>query len=263
MYNTGNPVSTSAAALRSALSNAVAELDPEGKDPGLQQMVVIGHSQGGLLTKMCVVDPGTRFWEILFRVPPEKLEVDSVLQDSLALEIARKGTLLFEPLPFVRRVVFVATPHRGSYRALGFFGDLASWFVNLPGRLTRLTIAFATLQARGLLAGPFTGIPTAITHMNPSNRFLQTLASMPIVEGVTAHSIIAVQGDGDPEDGADGIVMYKSAHIDGVASEKIVRSSHSTQGHPETIQEIKRILLEHAAAGQLRGAAVLPKAFGN
>jgi hypothetical protein len=55
-----------------------------------------------------------------------------------------------------------------------------------------------------------------------------------------------VQGDGKPEDGADGIVMYKSAHIEGVASEKVVRSSHSTQGHPETIQEIKRILMEHA-----------------
>jgi hypothetical protein len=110
----------SAAGLRSALSNAVAELDPDGKDPGLQEMVVIGHSQGGLLTKMCVVDPGTRFWEILFRVPPEKLEVGSELQDSLAREIERKGTLIFEPLPFVRRVVFVATPHRGSYRALGF-----------------------------------------------------------------------------------------------------------------------------------------------
>jgi hypothetical protein len=41
--------------------------------------------------------------------------------------------------------------------------------------------------------------------------------------------------------------MYKSARIDGVASEKVVRSSHSTQGHPETIQEIKRILLEHGA----------------
>jgi hypothetical protein len=70
---------------------------------------------------------------------------------------------------------------------------------------------------------------------------------MPIVEGVTAHSIIAVQGDGNPEDGADGIVMYKSAHIDGVASEKVVRSSHSTQDHPKTIREIKRILFEHAS----------------
>jgi hypothetical protein len=41
-------------------------------------------------------------------------------------------------------------------------------------------------------------------------------------------------------------VMYKSAHIDGVASEKVVRSGHSTQGNPETIQEVKRILMEHA-----------------
>jgi pimeloyl-ACP methyl ester carboxylesterase len=253
MYNTGNPITMSAARLRTALLKAVAELDPEGKDSGLQQMVVIGHSQGGLLTKMCVVDPGTRFWDSVFKVPPEKLEVDGELRDALALEIEHKGSLIFEPLPFVKRVVFVATPHRGSYQALGFFGNLASWFVNLPGRLTRLGVQLATLQSKGLLAGPFTGVPTAITNMNPSNRFIQTLAAMPIVEGVTAHSIIAVRGDGPPEEGADGMVMYKSAHIDGVASEKVVRSGHSTQGHPETIQEIKRILIEHArSAGERR-----------
>jgi triacylglycerol esterase/lipase EstA (alpha/beta hydrolase family) len=121
MYNTGNPISMSAAGLRSALSTAVAELDPEGKDPGLQQMVVIGHSQGGLLTKMCVVDPGTRLWKTMFSVPPEKLEVDGELREGLARELQRKGLLIFEPLPFVQRVVFVATPHRGSYQALGFF----------------------------------------------------------------------------------------------------------------------------------------------
>jgi pimeloyl-ACP methyl ester carboxylesterase len=240
MYNTGNPIVDSAARLRAALSNVVAELDPENKDAGLQQMIVIGHSQGGLLTKMCVIDPGTRFWDSVFKVPPEKLEGGSEFRDEL------KNALLFRPLPFVRRVVFIATPHRGSYRALGLLGSLGSWLVNFPGRLTRLGIEAATWQTKGFLAGPFTGIPTAITNMNPSNRFVQTLASMPIVEGVTAHSIIAVQGDGPPEEGADGVVMYKSAHIDGVASEKVVRSSHSVQGNPHTIQEIRRILLEHA-----------------
>jgi hypothetical protein len=73
-----------------------------------------------------------------------------------------------------------------------------------------------------------------------------------------------VQGDGPKEKGADGIVMYESAHIDGVASEKVVRSSHSTQGHPETIQEIKRILLEHAEGLRGRGQVVSqPAAAGN
>jgi pimeloyl-ACP methyl ester carboxylesterase len=258
MYNTGNPIVDSAARLRASLTNVMVDLDPEGKDPGLQQMVVIGHSQGGLLTKMSVVDPGTRFWDNVFKVPPEKLEVGPATREALAREIDRNGALIFEPLPFVRRVVFVATPHGGSYRALGFLGDLGSWFVNLPGRLTRLTVEMATLQSKGLLAGPFTGIPTAVTNMNPSNRFLQTLAAMPIVEGVTAHSIIAVQGDGKPEEGADGVVMYKSAHIDGVASEKVVRSGHSTQGHPETIQEIKRILIEHANANPVNQEAKRP-----
>jgi hypothetical protein len=203
-------------------------------------MVVIGHSQGGLLTKMTVIDPGTRFWDAVFKVPPDELDVSPETRDRL------KGALLIKPLPFVRPVIFVATPHRGSYQALGFLGGVASWLITLPGNLTRLGVELATLQTIGLLTGPFTGIPTAITNMNPSNQFIQGLASTPIIKGVTAHSIIAVHGDGPPEDGANGVVMYKSAHIDGVASEKIVRSSHSTQGHPETIQEIKRILLEHA-----------------
>jgi pimeloyl-ACP methyl ester carboxylesterase len=58
MYNTGNPIAYSAMLLREALTKAVAELDPAGKDPGLKQMVVIGHSQGGLLTKMTAIDSG-------------------------------------------------------------------------------------------------------------------------------------------------------------------------------------------------------------
>jgi hypothetical protein len=63
---------------------------------------------------------------------------------------------------------------------------------------------------------------------------------------VVAHSIIAVDSDGPLKEGGDGVVKYVSAHIDGVASEKVVRSSHSVQGNPETIQEVKRILMEHA-----------------
>lgn len=118
----------------------------------------------------------------------------------------------------------------------------------------RLGVELATLQTKGILAGPFTGIPTSITNMNPSNRFIQALASMPIAEGVITHSIIAVQGDGPPENCADGIVMYRSAHIEGVASEKVVRSGQSVQRNPETIQEVKRILMEHAEQAAVAAA---------
>ena len=238
MYNTGNPIAYSALLLRDALASLVAELDPEGKDSGLKNMVVAGHSQGGLLTKMSVIDSGMGLWP--FSVPPEQLDVSPETRDLLA-----RG-LIIKPLPFVKEVIFIATPHHGSFQALGFLGDLASWLVNLPGRFAKMSLDILTLQKQGAFLGPFTGIPTSITNMNPNNRFIRSLAAIPIADGVVAHSIIAVEGDGPPEEGDDGVVKYSSAHIDGVASEKIVRSGHSTQGNPETIQEVKRILFERA-----------------
>jgi hypothetical protein len=91
------------------------------------------------------------------------------------------------------------------------------------------------------------GIPTAVDNMLPNSRFIKTLAARPIAPGVTTHSIIAVLGSGPVTGKTDGIVAYESAHLEGVASEKIVRSDHSTQGHPETILEVRRILREHVA----------------
>jgi hypothetical protein len=238
MYNTGSPIAYSALLLREALVNIVAELDPEGRDSGLKNMVVAGHSQGGLLTKMMVIDSGMELWP--FRVSPEQLNVSAETRDLLT-----RG-LIIKPLPFVKEVIFIATPHHGSYQALGLLGELASWLVNLPGRFTKMSLDILTLQKQGALLSPFTGIPTSITNMNPNNRFIQSLSAIPLADGVVAHSIIAVEGDGPPEEGGDGVVKYSSAHIDGVASEKIVRSGHSTQGNPETIQEVKRILFERA-----------------
>ncbi len=240
IYNTGNPIAYSAMLLRDALSNIVAELDPEGKDPGLKQMIVMGHSQGGLLTKMTVIDSGMHLWP--FSVPPDELNVSTE-----AKELVTRA-LIIKPLPFVKRVIFVATPHRGSYQALGFLGSLASWLVNMPGRLTKLGVDLLTLK--GVLINPLSGgdIPTSIDNMNPNNPFIKNLASIPVASGVVAHSIIAVDSDAPLSEAGDGVVKYMSAHIDGVESEKIVRSRHSVQGNPEAILEVKRILHEHASS---------------
>ena len=82
--------------------------------------------------------------------------------------------------------------------------------------------------------------------MDPKNRFIKTISSLPVTPGVFAHSIIPVKNPGAPkEKWNDGVVSYKSAHIDNVVSELIVHSSHSTQDHPETIEEIRRILIEN------------------
>jgi len=92
--------------------------------------------------------------------------------------------------------------------------------------------------------------------MRPQSGFLKALREMPISPRVQTHSIIAVQSDGPIEQGDDGVVKYSSAHLEGVASEKVVRSKHSTQDHPDTIAEVRRILREHLAGlGEATGAS--------
>ena len=54
-----------------------------------------------------------------------------------------------------------------------------------------------------------------------------------------------MKGDGPFEKGDDGVVRYTSTHIEGVESELVVRSGHSCQSDPRTIEEIRRILHEH------------------
>src|SRR2546430_16318600 len=77
-------------------------------------MVVIGHSQGGLLTKLTAVDTGSRLWNSISRVPLAELPASEDFRTLL-------GRALFvQPLPFVRRGGFVARPPRGNLRTRGW-----------------------------------------------------------------------------------------------------------------------------------------------
>ena len=83
--------------------------------------------------------------------------------------------------------------------------------------------------------------------MTPGNPFMQALADDP--DRTRDHRPLDHRGRRDParsRTGNDGVVAYKSAHIDGVESELVVRSAHSTQSEPATIEEVRRILLLHA-----------------
>ncbi len=103
-----------------------------------------------------------------------------------------------------------------------------------------------TDDVKKLLGGKKT-IFTSADSMSPDNPVIKTLAEIPLAPGVKGHSIIAVQGDGDPKLGDDGVVKYTSAHLEGMASEFIVRSGHSSQLNPLAIDEMRRILVENVA----------------
>ena len=240
-YNTGNPVLYSAGILAQGLRNVVRELDPEGKDPALRRMVIVGHSQGGMLTKLTAVDSGQRFWETTFTVPPDRLDVSPEARAQL------QRSLFFEPLPFVRRVVFIATPHRGSFLVGGRISSLLRKVISLPFAIISPLQEVVDRSPEAITKrGMKSEVPRSTDNMSPDSGFIRIYSSIPIAPGIIAHSIIAVDNPEDPqEEWSDGVVAYSSAHIDGVASEFIVHSGHSTQETPETIEEVRRILLEN------------------
>jgi pimeloyl-ACP methyl ester carboxylesterase len=130
-YDTGNPVLYSAALLREAIQDAVRKLDPAGIDPALSKMVVIGHSQGGLLAKALVVDTGDRVWNAIAYKPIDEVGLSPERRDLL------RRAVFIKPMPNVRRVVFIATPHRGSYLTEYPVTELLARFLTLPVRSSR------------------------------------------------------------------------------------------------------------------------------
>lgn len=240
LYNSSAPILVSAADLRDGIRAKVAELDPEGKDPALREMVVVGHSQGGLLTKLTVVDTGESLVRTLTGKNLDELEMPEDKKES-----ARR-LLVVKPVTEVKRVVFISTPHRGSILSKNWVRTLIQKVVTLPVKIIETTLTLNDYLADDVKRMMGSGqVPTSIDGMSPNSPVLKTLSETPLAPDVTGHSIIAVNGDGELETEDDGVVAYTSAHIDGVESEFIVYSGHSCQSHPFTIEEVRRILLEH------------------
>ncbi|MGV7228475.1 MAG: alpha/beta fold hydrolase [Nitrospirales bacterium] len=239
-YDTGSPILYSASLFRDALQKTVQQLDEKYHDPALQRMVIIGHSQGGLLAKLAAIDSGTRFWDAFSSKPFEEIDVSPETRELL------QKSLFVKPLPFVNRLVFIATPQHGSYVSGSWAAHQIAKFVKLPGRLVSgladvMTKNYDKLKFK--LKGARFG---SVYAMVPGSPLMTSLAPLPLAPGVSGHSIIAVKDEGPLEEGTDGVVKYTSAHLDGIDSEFIVRSGHSCQSNTHTIQEVRRILLLHA-----------------
>jgi pimeloyl-ACP methyl ester carboxylesterase len=258
-YDSGNPIALSSLYLRNAITEAVAHVDPRGEDAALRRMVLIGHSQGGLLVKMQSISTGDRLWNGVSRKPLDELRLTDDVR-----ELLRRG-LFVEPLPEVSRVVFISTPHRGSFVAgYRIIANLVRRLALMPLQMTRLTGEIALNP--DALKTPF--IPTAVDNMSPRNPFIRSLQTIPVEPSIPVHSIISVEekywsdGSFDTERGNDGVVAYSSAHIEPVVSELAVRSPHSCQNNPHTIEEVRRILRLHVglptSGGALDGAAAQP-----
>jgi len=245
-YPTGVPVAYSAAKCREGLALLKRELDRAGNTAYRHNMVLIGHSMGGLVSKSQLQSSGDRVWIATMGAKPADLHLSKAQLDEL------RPMLEFEPNPDVSRVVFVCTPHRGSKLAMGFLGSIGRRLIKLP--VTVLGTAISVLPsaapssplAQQMSKG---GSPSSIGNLSPESLYVKESMKLPLKPGLHIHSIIGNK-KGLPLDDpkcSDGVVPYTSAHLNGVESELVVHSGHSAHERPETIAELRRILLLHLA----------------
>ena len=243
-YPSGVPVVYSAAKFRQNLALLRQELARIGNHRAVGNMVLIGHSMGGLVSKLQVQSSGDHLWINVFGARPSEL---GFKPEEIS---AFKEYLEFNPNPDVSRVIFVCTPHRGSSMATGFVGAVGRRLISLPGQIlgNTFTLLQGDLPSTGIVNRLVQkGLPSSIDNLSPSSRFVQESIKIPLRKGLHIHSIIGNK-DGlpltDPKC-SDGVVPYTSAHLDGVESEFVLRSKHGAHERAEAIAEMRRILLLH------------------
>jgi triacylglycerol esterase/lipase EstA (alpha/beta hydrolase family) len=241
-YPTNAPIAYNLALIRDALDQTLQHFDPSGTAPASKDMVLIGHSMGGLISRLLVSTAKDQLWNALF----EKRHLDG---ERLAKLHERLDPLLtFEPMPNVERVIFIAAPHRGTPFASNTIGRWVGNLIKLPISLLDRFDDVAQILTEGninLLSGKDRMIPNSIDNLKDTDPFVRAAATLPISPQVKYHSIIAKRKASMPLlDSDDGVVPYRSSHLDGALSEKVIISSHSVQDTPQSILEIRRILHE-------------------
>jgi len=239
-YPTGRGILESAAELRESLSVVRQLFDPAHDDTAMEQIILVGHSMGGLVAKLQV----THSQDILWRSAASG-ELDAVRATPAMRERLRR-MFFFEPSPLVTRVIFIGTPHRGSASTRRVAGRIAS-------RLVRISEA-EEAQYRQLMDNNrdifaeylWDRWPTSIDLLEPSSPLLHAISTLPIGPRVRRHTIIGTFTRDFHGELSDGVVALSSARQSGARSELLIPVHHSKlHQHALSSRHLVGIFREH------------------
>ncbi|MCY2981012.1 MAG: alpha/beta fold hydrolase [Planctomycetota bacterium] len=243
-YPTGQPFWVSATQMRSDLFELRKTLDPQATHPVLDQMVLVGHSMGGLVSRMQTLESGEEFWHILSDEPYEKVKGEDVERQRLA------AALFFHPNNAIKRVVTIGTPHRGSDYANDYTRWIGRKLIKLPSSITDIGNSLIRQNPNMFRNTELLTTTTSIDSLSPDSPIFPTMLRARRAPWVTYHNIIGVvekshwfSRESEP---SDGVVGVESAHMDDVVSEIMVESKHQDiHRTARAILEVRRILVDH------------------
>lgn len=246
-YPTNAPLPLNNLAIREAVEQTIAHFDPTGKARASNGITLIGHSMGGVLSRLMVSSSEDKLWEALLASYPMQGAQQQRIEQRLA------PYLRFEPLPQVSDAIFIASPHRGTdfanNRISRWVANLITLPVTMLGQLGDISRELIRIAPGKQDLGPLR-IPNSIDNLSDRDPFVRLSSGLPMNPRVRYHSIIGNDTPGVPlAQSSDGIVPYESAHLEGAASELVIESQHSVQENPLAILEIRRILKEQLRTG--------------
>ena len=246
-YPTGQPFWVSAQQMREDLVTIRRELDPGQDSPALDDMILVGHSMGGLVSQLQVIDSGEKFWnELVSDQPFEELRGDMEAIQRL------QSTFFFNANQGVDRVVMIGTPNHGSSNASATARWLSQKLFTLPSFLGDDFQKLARENPGVLGSGALLTTRTSIDALSEDCRIFDVMDQCKRPESIKFHNIIGRisrrglihghNGDG----GDDGVVAVTSARSRYSSSEIIVNAEHAKiHQHPSCILEVRKILTEN------------------
>jgi pimeloyl-ACP methyl ester carboxylesterase len=243
-YPTGQPFWVTATQMRIDLADLRQKLDPGQQHPMLDQMILVGHSMGGLISRMQTYYSDDEFWRAVSDKNFQEVRGGQAEIQSL------RNILFFEPNQAIRRVITIGTPHRGS----DFANDTTRWLgkhlIQLPTALTDTAKRLVQENPDFFRDTELLTTTTSIDSLAPESPIFPAMLRARRAPWVTYHNIVGVVPDqgffNKLSQGSDGVVDLQSAHMDDVVSEIVVESSHQDiHRKPRAILEVRRVLVEH------------------
>ena len=220
MYPTGQPFWVSAAQMRSDLKAMRNDLDPLRQTVALDQMVLVGHSMGGLVSKLQTLESGDDFWQIATDRPFDQLEASDDARRALA------ETFFFDPNHSIRRVITIGTPHRGSEFSNSTTQLLGRVLIEMPSKIVRNRNHLFRDNPEYFQDTHLLTIDTSIESLAPDSPMLPVVLAGRSAPHVEYHNIVGVLSDdtmiGSFSANGDGVVNFSSSHLDNVSSEQVV-----------------------------------------
>jgi len=230
-YPTMNPILQSASELRKSLLALHANLNAKGE--AWNDMVLVGHSMGGLISRLMITPSGESFRNL------EQHCLNQAKGDP-ELQAYLKSLVNFDPLPFVRETIFLGAPHRGAHMANRALGSAGKGMIRRPEYIRSF------LESKEGREEKLLSQANGIANLAPDSLFSLALGDSVWNPAVPVHSIIGDMWTVGSTNGTDGVVAYWSSHINNAQSELVVKADHlSLHKKMPAISELRRILMEY------------------